>query len=192
MPEKAAPMIHEGFKSLTDGVQFVQSILMGSSAQSGAIVYNMQPVDFKTIVLETTEKERVKAEEKGLKFELNIGEGSFQVNGDNLQLREAVRNLIDNSIVYTFKGGLEIDLSVVNSKLLLVVKDTGIGISSEDKLRLFTKGGRGRDSMKVNVNSSGYGLAFVKAVMEAHKGCVWAESEGHGMGSKFTMELPVK
>ena len=56
---------------------------------------------------------------------------------------------------------------------------------------LFTKGGRGKDSLKFNVNSTGYGLMFVKDVSEAHGGKVWAESEGEGKGSTFYIRLPV-
>jgi signal transduction histidine kinase len=65
-----------------------------------------------------------------------------------------------------------------------------VGISDEDKPKLFKSGGRGTDSLKININSTGYGLAFVKGVVEAHKGRVWAESEGPGKGSVFYMELP--
>ena len=44
----------------------------------------------------------------------------------------------------------------------------------------------------MNVNSTGYGLSFVKGVIEAHHGRVWAESDGRGMGSAFYMELPME
>ena len=49
---------------------------------------------------------------------------------------------------------------------------------------------RGKDSLKFNINSTGYGLMFVKDVSEAHGGKVWAESEGEGSGSTFYMEVP--
>ena len=52
--------------------------------------------------------------------------------------------------------------------------------------------GRGKDSIKVNVNSTGYGLSFVKGVVEAHKGRVWAESDGPGKGSSFYVEVGLK
>ena len=58
------------------------------------------------------------------------------------------------------------------------------------KNKLFKKGSRGDDSLKVNVNSTGYGLFFVKGVIDAHHGRVWAESEGRGKGSTFYVELP--
>ncbi len=56
---------------------------------------------------------------------------------------------------------------------------------------LFTEGGHGAESRKVNVDSTGFGLYIVKNIIEAHKGRVWAESEGAGKGAKFTVELPI-
>ena len=67
-----------------------------------------------------------------------------------------------------------------------------MGISHELKSKLFTKGAHGKDSIKINVNSTGFGLSFVKGVVEAHKGRVWAESEGENLGSSFYIELPIK
>ena len=102
-----------------------------------------------------------------------------------------MKNLINNSIVYTELGGVNIHLEKRIKKILLTVRDTGIGITSDDMSKLFTKGGRGKDSLRYNVNSTGYGLAFVKGVVEAHKGRVWAESAGTDKGSTFYIELPL-
>ncbi|MDE1919073.1 MAG: HAMP domain-containing histidine kinase [Patescibacteria group bacterium] len=71
------------------------------------------------------------------------------------------------------------------------MKDTGIGITEEDKKRLFTEGGHGKDSQKVNVHSTGYGLFIAKNIVEAHGGTIRAESEGAGKGSTFIVELPI-
>ena len=67
----------------------------------------------------------------------------------------------------------------------------GVGISNEDKPHLFTEGGRGKESLKVNVHSTGYGLYIAKQIVETHKGRIWAESDGAGKGSAFFVELPV-
>jgi signal transduction histidine kinase len=155
------------------------------------MAYFMQPFDMKKVVEEVTEKQRPLAEAKGLHFEAIIDEGNFEINGDRAQLKEAVRNLIDNSINYTIKGSVSVHLANSAGKILLTVKDTGIGITDEDKKRLFTKGGRGKNSIKINVNSSGYGLSFVKGVIDAHKGKVWCESDGQEKGSTFYAELPL-
>jgi signal transduction histidine kinase len=98
--------------------------------------------------------------------------------------------MIENSIKYTPAGKIMVGLENTGGKALLSIKDTGLGISEEDKKNLFTEGGRGKDSIKVNVDSTGYGLYTVKMVVEAHKGRVWAESRGAGLGSQFYVEIP--
>jgi signal transduction histidine kinase len=74
--------------------------------------------------------------------------------------------------------------------VLFAIKDTGVGITPEDMQNLFTEGGHGKDSIKVNVESTGFGLYIVKQIVDAHKGRVWAESEGAGKGTQFYIELP--
>ena len=191
IPESAKPILEEGFKSLTEGVDFVQDFLAASDIEKGTFVYDMQPTDFKTTVIAVAEKQREVAKDKGLSFDLTIAPGDYNMKGDASQLGQAVRNLIDNSIKYTPKGTINLRLTTDNNKILLEIKDTGVGISDELKPRLFTKGGKGKDSLKINVNSTGFGLSFVKGVVEVHKGRVWADSAGPNQGSTFYLELPV-
>jgi signal transduction histidine kinase len=188
---EAKPMLEQGFNSLTEGVTFVTDFLHASNIEKGEYVYNMVPIDFRKIVEESTSHLKGVAGEKGLKLELHVAEGEYNTKGDIAQLNQAVRNLVDNSIKYTPSGSVDVHLERNNNKILMIIKDTGIGISNELKPRLFTKGGKGKDSLKINVNSTGFGLAFVKSVAEAHQGRVWAESEGEGKGSTFSLELPV-
>jgi signal transduction histidine kinase len=74
---------------------------------------------------------------------------------------------------------------------VLTSVDTGVGITPEDMKRLFTEGGHGAESIKVNVHSTGYGLYIAKQIAEAHGGAIRAESEGKGKGSRFIVELPL-
>ena len=189
--DEAKPMLQEGFKSLTEGVDFVKDFLDASNIEKGSYTYNIEQLDFKALVLDIAEKQKVLAQEKGLSFEVNVAENNYDTKGDKTQLGQAVRNLIDNSIRYTPKGTINLQLTTDNNKILLAVKDTGIGISDELKPKLFTKGGRDKNSLKVNVNSTGFGLSFVKGVIDAHKGRVWADSAGPDKGSTFYIELPV-
>ncbi len=189
--DAAKPMLQEGFNSLTEGVDFVQHILNASNIEKGTLAFIMQPNDFRKILEDVSAKQKIVAEGKGLQYELTIDDGNYDISADGDQIKESVRNLIDNSINYTPTGGIKVHLSQTDKKLLLTIKDTGVGITDDDKNRLFTKGGKGKDSTKINVNSSGYGLSFVKGVIDAHKGRVWAESEGHGKGSLFSVELPL-
>ncbi|MBX4195489.1 hypothetical protein KW796_00830 [Candidatus Parcubacteria bacterium] len=189
--DSAKPMLEEGLKSVSEGVEFVQQVLQGSSAAKGTLSYSMKPLDFKALVHEAAEKQRGEAQKKNLKYDLKLEDGKYNIMGDELQLKESVKNLINNSISYTLSGSITLKLQSMNGKALLSISDTGIGITAEDMPRLFQKGSRGKDSLKYNVNSTGYGLAFVKGVVEAHKGRVWATSSGTGKGSTFYMELPL-
>ncbi len=191
MPEEAKPLLEKGLQESNLGVEYVQNILRGASAVTGTLPFDMKPINFREIVEAVFEKQKGYAENKGLEILLDIKDADYNIMGDGLQLSEAVKNMIDNSVNYTEKGSIKVSLST-SDKIKFVVKDTGVGISPEDKPKLFKSGGRGVDSLKINVNSTGYGLAFVKGVVEAHKGSVRGESEGPGKGSTFILELPKK
>ncbi len=186
----ARPMIEQGFASVTEGVNFVQNFLNASNIEKGTFTYDMKPVDFRSIVEAEADKLKSAMLEKGLEFSLNVLDGDYKMTGDKAQLGQAVKNLIDNSMRYTPHGTVNLQLTTNNGKILFKIQDTGVGISEELRPKLFTKGGRDKDSQKVNVNSTGFGLAFVKGVAEAHKGRVWATSPGVSRGSTFCMELP--
>lgn len=181
----------QGLKINTDGVNTVQTILNAANIRTGKLSYNMAPIDLRDIIQKSFEKNRKSAESKGLNFVLNIGESSeYKIKGDENQLSEAFSNLIDNSIKYTPKGEVKVSLIKSDNKIRFSVKDTGIGIAPEDKSKLFTEGGRAKNALEVNVDSTGFGLYIVKNIIEAHNGRVWVESEGEGKGSEFIVEVP--
>jgi len=179
----------QGLESDNMGIETVDLVLNVDNLQKGIVKYNMQKVDFREIVEKTIEEKRGPIESKGLKVETSIKDGVYGVLGDSFWLKEVVNNLIENSFKYTKEGTITVCLEDGNSKVKLYVKDTGVGITEDDKKNLFTEGGRGKESVKVNVDSTGYGLYSIKLVVEAHKGRVWAESEGAGKGSTFYVEL---
>ncbi len=192
MPEATLPLLQKGLEETNDGVDYVTQILRGASAESGSIIYDMHELDLKAL-LEKAYAEKIEgAKKKGLATALDIKDGNYTISADEKNLFEALKNLIDNSINYTPAGNIWVSLSKKDGKALIAVKDTGIGVREEDKPKLFKAGGITKDSIRVNIKSSGYGLAFVKGVAEAHKGKVWLESEGEGKGSTFYLELPAK
>jgi len=184
----------QGLEANDTGIKTVDLVLNTANMQKGTVKYDIKPFDFRDLVARVTGEKKVEVEKKGLQMESHIREaknGMYNVVGDAFWLKEAINNLIENSIKYTREGKIIITLeNTKENKVLLSVKDTGIGITGEDKNILFTEGGRGKDSVKINVDSTGYGLYSVKLIIEAHKGRVWAESEGLGKGSTFFIELP--
>lgn len=189
---RAQELSSQGFEILTEGVRFAQSVLNASSIEKGTIHYDMFSFDLKPIVLEVANTMQKIAEHKGLAWSITIAEGDYTMIGDAIQLREVFTNIFDNAIRYTKSGS--ITTTMVREKDAIVVKtvDTGVGIPLEDRNKLFTRGGRGKNSTRVNVDSTGYGLYFVKGVVEAHKGFVTLASDGEGKGTTCTIALPVK
>lgn len=189
--EKSKPMVKQGFDYVTEGVKFVQDFLTAANIEKGTFTYSFGPVDFAEVVKEEAVEQKDNAKRKGLSLEINITPGNYGMTGDKTQLTQAIRNLIDNSIRYTPAGSVKVFLERNGDKINFKVEDTGVGLSDEVKPKLFTKGGRDKDSQKININSTGFGLAFVKGVVEAHNGAVWAESAGVGQGSTFYIDLHV-
>ncbi len=191
VPEAMKPMVEEGFKSDTKGVNTIQEILNAANIKSGKVTYNKEPFDLKLLVDETVADLKPVAETKNLTLSVDTGSAPLMYPGDKGQLVNAFKNLIDNSIKYTPKGEVRVKLVQEGKTVRFTVEDTGVGITKEDMDHLFTEGGHGANSTKINVESTGFGLYIVKNIIEAHGGKVWAESEGEGKGSRFVVELPV-
>lgn len=189
VPETLKPMMEEGFKSDTKGVNTIQDILTAANIKSGKVTYEHTAIDLKAVVEEVSKDLKLAAEAKGLAFTLDLD--PLTIQGDKLQLTNAFKNLIDNSIKYTLTGSVNVSLKPADKNVRFMIQDTGVGISKEDMHKLFTEGGHGANSQKVNVESTGFGLYIVKNIIEAHHGRVWAESEGEGKGSRFIVELPL-
>lgn len=190
LPETMKPVVEEGFNSASHGAETIQDILNASNMKSGKMAYAMVPFDFKELVDSIIHTLKPNAEAKGVALTLEEPEEPVMLTGDRMQLENALKNLVDNSIKYTPQGS--ITATITNNDKLIRFKtvDTGVGITQEDMKRLFTEGGHGVESQKVNVDSTGFGLYIVKNIIEAHGGRVWAESAGAGKGSTFIVELP--
>jgi signal transduction histidine kinase len=182
----------QGLESDNMGIETVDLVLNADNLQKGAVKYEMKPFDFKEVVLKTIAEKKFQVEARGLSIETDLQEKSgdvYTVVGDAFWLKEAVANLIENAIKYTKTGTIKVGLKDGDGKVKFWVQDTGVGLKDDDKKILFTEGGRGKDSVKINVDSTGYGLYSVKLIADAHKGKVWGESEGEGKGSTFYLEL---
>ena len=182
-------MAKKGLDSDNQGISTVDLVLNAANLQTGTVKYDMKQIDMKELVQKVSDEMTEAINSKGIKYELKIEDGVYNTLGDEFWIKEVVHNLIDNSLKYTPKGEIVARLFRNADKIIFSVKDTGVGITEEDKKNLFKEGGRGKDSVKVNVDSTGYGLYTVKLIVDAHKGKIKAESEGKDKGSTFTVEL---
>jgi signal transduction histidine kinase len=167
----------------------VEDLLNVSKIEQGGLKYEMIKFDFSNLVEKTVKDLSITAEKKGLKLIYDTSDDyKYFVTGDEEKLRQVLVNLIDNSMKYTPEGEIKINLSLNNDKIILSVKDSGVGIPKEIIGKLFEKFSRGEGS-KLNSSGSGLGLYLVKEIVRAHKGRVWVESEGDGKGSNFLVEI---
>jgi signal transduction histidine kinase len=129
------------------------------------------------------------AKNKNIEFSCPSVAGITMV-ADGESLRTLVSNLLENAVRYTDPGG-KIALSISQSarQVTMVVEDTGIGIPREHLGHIFERFYRVDKSRTRALGGSGLGLSIVKAIVDAHHGSVFAESEP-GHGSKFTVNLP--
>lgn len=193
LPDAVKPFVKTALEQSRDGANSVIDILQASNQKKGTVEYKHEPFDLAALVSQWYEKLKPLAEKKGLAMTLSVDAtgAPYTVTGDGPQTGDHVlRNLIENSINYTPSGSITISLKKEAGKAIFTVADTGVGISDEDKKRLFTEGGKGKESLKVNVHSTGYGLFIAKNIVVAEGGTVRAESEGPGKGSRFIAEFP--
>ncbi|MBD3208359.1 MAG: hypothetical protein GF370_02820 [Candidatus Nealsonbacteria bacterium] len=110
-------------------------------------------------------------------------------------VKRTISRLIDNAILYTNEGKVTVSLSATKKGgkdfLEIKVKDSGIGVTEEEKKDLFRLFYRGDKATSTHPNGSGLGLFIVKILIEAHQGEIEVESEGRGKGTTFSVKLPL-
>jgi len=188
------------FQSSQRLVLIIGDFLDISHIEQGTMQYDFAALDVKELAMGLVEEFKATIESsidksKTLKISFEADEKeNFNINADRNKIRQVVSNLIDNSIKYTPAGFVKVSLSKIaeNGNVLLKIEDSGIGISAETMPNLFKKFGRARSLSSAYANGSGLGLYVAKEIIKAHKGKIWAESEGEGKGSRFYVELPEK
>lgn len=109
---------------------------------------------------------------------------------DIQRIKEVLRNLIDNAIKYTDKGGIEIALSKDGNFIQTTIKDSGRGIPASNLDYIFTKFYRIKDPLEMK-SGMGLGLFVARRIIETHGGKIWVESiEGQGSNFHFTLPIP--
>jgi signal transduction histidine kinase len=136
------------------------------------------------------------ARRKGLRLEVEVGDGLPQIEGDPVRLKQVVLNLLDNAVKYTAAGGwVKLRMwpgqSPAGAPLVrLAVEDSGIGITPEDQERIFHMFEQVDPSLTRRQSGTGVGLALVRRLLALHGGRAWVESGGEGQGSTFHAEIP--
>ncbi|MDQ3192972.1 MAG: PAS domain-containing sensor histidine kinase [Bacteroidota bacterium] len=162
-----------------------------SKQKSKKINFDPQNRNLYELVSLSTELIEENAKQKEIQI-INEVDKSFRVRVDPFLIRSIFQNLITNSIKFTPKGGRIIAsaLKKGNSFIQISIKDTGIGMSDQNREKLFSYESAINSSEPEKDESRGLGLILVKDFIKKHKGKIWVESEV-GKGTTFHFTLPI-
>ena len=190
------PEFRRGLETIERNVRvqtrLIEDLLDMSRITSGKLrldLQNLAPVSFIDAALETV---RTAADAKGIRLEKALDPATGPVAGDPNRLQQVVWNLLLNAIKFTPRGGqVQVLLRRVDSQVEICVTDTGIGVSPEFLPHVFERFRQEDASSTRSYGGLGLGLSIVKHVVELHGGTVSARSPGIGLGSTFTVQLPL-
>lgn len=167
--------------------RLISDLLDVSTIESGRLSVEPMPQRVEPILREALEMCRPVATEKGIGCCSTIEDGTPGVLVDSERIQQVLANLLGNAIKFTPDGGeIQVRVSGIGGEVQFMVADTGQGVPAEhlDSIfELYWQGHRGRQM------GAGLGLAIAKAIVDAHGGRVWAESE-LGRGSAFYFTVP--
>lgn len=128
------------------------------------------------------------AASKGLELRDNTIREGLQLYADKPKLKQVLGNLIQNAIKYTERGKIELIVEEEEKSAKIIVRDSGIGISTEDTQRIFERFYRVDKTRSREIGGTGLGLAIVKHIVEAHGSKIEVNSEIN-KGTEFSFRL---
>jgi PAS domain S-box-containing protein len=190
LPEKVQDYFQEINKNNERLLVLVRDLLSVSKIDEGRVRDDPIMVNLIELLKEVIKEMKVLAIEKNIAIDFKASNGIPNILIDAMRFQEVVKNLISNSIKYNSKNGkVLVKLRAKNKKITIDIIDDGIGISKEDKKKLFTKFFRAENAIKNDPEGSGLGLYVAKQYVELWKGKITVKSK-EAVGSTFSIILP--
>jgi len=165
-------------------------ILKTSMFENAGVEYNAEPVDLEKLVEQVLNSMKLVFEKQGAHIQVEKEGIDFQLMGGPVHLTSIIYNLLDNALKYSpANPEIKILLKAYSDKIILTIKDNGIGIAPEYRKKVFEKFFRVPTGDVHNIKGYGLGLSYVESVVKSHKGSIIVESEP-GKGSSFIITLP--
>jgi signal transduction histidine kinase len=158
-----------------------------TEAEAGVMKLNLEKTSIAALLRNVVELYELVAEEKRITVTTDFTE-PCEVVVDATRMRQAFANILDNALKYTPEGGnVRLSCAVESGRVTVRVRDSGMGIPTEEQPRIWERLYRGDKSR--SQRGLGLGLSLVKAIVEAHHGAVSVQSQP-GEGSEFIVNIP--
>ncbi len=170
-------------------LNIINDILDFSKIEAGKLDITNIDFDMKDVVRNVKNLVMHRANEKGLKFDVLYSDSNHIFNGDSLRIGQILIILVDNAIKFTHEGHVTLSILCMRDDIVkFSVKDTGIGLTSEQQLSLFESFVQADGSITREYGGTGLGLCISKQLVELMNGRIWIESE-KDKGSEFIFEI---
>ncbi len=171
--------------------RLVNDLLDLAKMEAGELKLNIRPFDVNELIRLCVIKNETLITSKNLEIEANFDSENLMVTGDKDSIERVVINLLHNAVKFSNENGKIILETVKNKdKVLISVKDEGIGIDENEQKRIWDRFFKSDKSRGKDKTGTGLGLAIVKNIINEHKQEIWVESE-IGAGTKFTFSMDI-
>ncbi len=191
--EAAQKSVDYVYDSSVRMIDLVNNLLNVNRLEKNTMKLNTKEISIDEIIKECIEDVRFTADDKKIAIKYLNEKDAPLINGDYEKIKNALGNIINNAVLYTISGEVEIKTSVISeNQLKIEIKDTGIGLEKEDLKKIFNSFSRGKGGAELYTQGIGLGLYVAKSFIEMHGGTIDVASEGKNKGSLFTIILPLK
>lgn len=172
-------------------LNLIEQMLDLTQINAGSLGIDHERLDLLEIVKFEADQWRETMTEKALTYQLNLPQDPIWVTGDEDRLLRVMHNLLKNAYSYTLPGGqVEVAIQSMTHQVQVDVRDTGVGITERDKPLIFSRFFRAIHAEHTyEIGGAGLGLFLSRAIIEAHGGRIWFDSEMN-KGSTFSFTLP--
>ncbi len=167
----------------------INDVLDLAKIEAGRMEWHMKPIFLQDAISRAIASTHSLFEGKGISLKKNIPTDLPLIQADEDKLIQVVINLLSNAVKFTDKGKVMVEAYLDNGQIIVEVQDTGIGISEEDKHKVFERFRQAGDTLTDKPKGTGLGLPICREIIEHHGGIIWMKSEP-GVGSTFFFSLP--
>ena len=168
----------------------VQELIQLSRVQGANLADTIVQLDLGTVIADAVDRNQLLASQNNIRLASTV-EGPIALQGDYEMLVTAIRNLVENAILYSEPGGqVGVGVKVIDDVAEITVTDSGIGIPESEQERIFERFYRVDPSRSRQTGGTGLGLSIVKHAASQHKGEIKIFSKV-GVGSTFTLRIPI-